>query len=120
MIVYSIALCVGKERKPVMIAVIESGSKQYMVEKGHQIKTELLHADKDTVEFRPLLIIDGDNIKVGKPNVENALVKAKVVEAEVKDDKVKVLKYKAKKRQKTLTGHRQKHTLLEITEIKTK
>ena len=103
-----------------MIAVIESGSKQYLVEKGHKIEAELLHPNKDTVEFQPLLVIDGDNIKVGKPTVENAIVKAKVVEADVKSDKVKILKYKAKKRQKTLTGHRQRHTVLEITEIKTK
>lgn len=103
-----------------MIAVIESGSKQYMVEKGHKIEAELLHSDKDVVEFQPLLVIDGDNIQVGKPKVENAVVKAKIVEADVKSGKVKVLKYKAKKRQKTLTGHRQRHTILEITEIKTK
>ena len=103
-----------------MIAVIESGSKQYLVEKGHQIEAELLHSDKDTVEFQPLLIIDGDSIKVGKPTVENAVVKAKIVEADVKADKVKILKYKAKKRQKTLTGHRQRHTVIEITDIKTK
>ena len=103
-----------------MIAVIESGSKQYLVEKGHKIEAELLHSDKDTVEFQPLLVIDGDNIKVGKPNVENAVVKAKIVEADVKADKVKILKYKPKKRQKTLTGHRQRHTVLEIIEINAK
>ena len=103
-----------------MIAVIESGSKQYLVEKGHKIEAELLHSEKDTVEFQPLLVIDGDSIKVGKPTVENAVVKAKIVEADVKSDKVKILKYKAKKRQKTLTGHRQRHTVLEITEINAK
>ena len=103
-----------------MIAVIESGSKQYLVEKGQKIEAELLHSEKDTVEFQPLLVIDGDSIKVGKPTVENAVVKAKIVEADVKSDKVKILKYKAKKRQKTLTGHRQRHTVLEITEINAK
>ena len=103
-----------------MIAVIESGSKQYMVEKVHRIETELLHSDKDVVEFQPLLVIDGDDIMVGKPKVENATVKAKIVEADIKGEKIRVLKYKAKKRQKTLTGHRQRKTILEITEIKTK
>ncbi|MSR68168.1 50S ribosomal protein L21 [Candidatus Saccharibacteria bacterium] len=103
-----------------MIAVIESGSKQYMVEKGHQIKTELLHSDQEEVEFRPLIIIDGDNIQIGKPKLEGATVKAKIISADIKADKVKILKYKAKKRQKTLTGHRQRHTILEITAIKTK
>lgn len=103
-----------------MIAVIESGSKQYMVEKGHKIEAELLHAEKDTVEFQPLMVIDGDKIHVGKPKVENAIVKAKITEADIKADKIKVQKYKAKKRQRTITGHRQRHTVLEITEIKTK
>ncbi len=100
-----------------MIAVIESGSKQYMVEKGHKIEAELLHSDKDAVEFQPMLIIDGDKIQIGKPTVEGAIVKAKIIEADKKADKLKILKYKAKKRQKTLTGHRQRHTILEITEI---
>lgn len=103
-----------------MIAVIESGSKQYMVEKGHKIEADLLHSDKDIVEFQPLLIIDGDNIHVGKPKLENAIVKAKIADADVKGDKIQVQKYKAKKRQRTITGHRQRHTVLEITEIKTK
>lgn len=103
-----------------MVAVIETGSKQYLVEEGQQIKAELLHSDKDTLEFQPLLVIDGDKIMVGKPSVENAIVKAKIVEAELKANKLKVLKYKPKKRQHTLTGHRQRYALLEITEIKTK
>ncbi len=100
-----------------MIAVIESGSKQYMVEKGHKIEAELLHSDKNAVEFQPMLVIDGDSIQIGKPNVEGAIVKAKIIEADMKADKLKILKFKAKKRQKTLTGHRQRHTILEITEI---
>lgn len=103
-----------------MVAVIETGSKQYLVEEGQQIQAELLHSDKDTLEFQPLLVIDGDKIMVGKPSVENAIVKAKIVEAELKANKLKVLKYKPKKRQHTLTGHRQRYALLEITEIKTK
>lgn len=91
-----------------------------MVEKGHKIEAELLSAPKDTVEFQPLLVIDGDKIHVGKPKVENAVVKAKITEVDVKGDKIKVQKYKPKKRQRTITGHRQRHTVLEITEIKTK
>jgi large subunit ribosomal protein L21 len=103
-----------------MIAVIESGSKQYMIEKGHKIEAELLHSDKDIVEFQPLLVIDGDKVHIGKPKVENAIVRAKITEPDVKGNKVRIQKYKAKKRQRTITGHRQRHTILEITEIKTK
>jgi large subunit ribosomal protein L21 len=103
-----------------MIAVIESGSKQYMIEKGHKIEAELLHSDKDIVEFQPLLVIDGDKVHIGKPKVENAIVRAKITEPDIKGNKVRIQKYKAKKRQRTITGHRQRHTILEITEIKTK
>lgn len=101
-----------------MIAVIESGSKQYMVEKGQVIETELLNAEEDTIEFKPLLVIDGDVVQVGKPTVENAVVKAKITEADVKGEKITVLKYKAKKRIKTKTGHRQRMSKITITDIK--
>lgn len=100
-----------------MIAVIEAGSKQYIVEKGQTIQTELIAGEK-TVEFKPLLVIDGDNIKVGKPVVEGAVVKATVADDIVKGDKIVILKYKAKKRQSTKTGHRQKYSAVTITDIK--
>jgi large subunit ribosomal protein L21 len=64
------------------------------------------------------MIIDGDNVQVGKPVLENAVVKATVAEEDVKGKKVVILKYKAKKRQSTKTGHRQKYAELTITDIK--
>lgn len=51
-----------------MIAIIESGSKQYMVEKGQTIEVELIKAEKE-IEFKPLLIIDGDKVHIGKPTL---------------------------------------------------
>ena len=99
-----------------MIAVISSGSKQYIVEKGQQIAVELL-TNKDKVEFKPLLVIDGDKVHIGKPLLENANVSANVIEQTKKSEKVTVLKYKAKKRQKKIHGHRQVHTVLEIKSI---
>lgn len=102
-----------------MLAVIESGSKQFLVEKGQTIAVELL-SDQKTVKFTPLLIIDGDDIKVGKPTVENAEVTAEVTDKDVAGKKINVLKYKPKKRQSTRTGHRQHFTNLTITSIKTK
>ena len=100
-----------------MIAVIEAGSKQYIVEKGQTIQTELV-GDVESIEFKPLLLIDGDKIQVGKPTLENAVVKATVAKEIVKGDKVVILKYKAKKRQSTKTGHRQKYSSITITDIK--
>lgn len=100
-----------------MIAVIESGSKQYMVEKGHTIEVELLKQEKN-IEFKPLLIIDGDKVHIGKPVLESSIVKATIADDVVKGDKLQVLKYKAKKRQSTKTGHRQKYSAITITDIK--
>lgn len=104
-----------------MIAVIEAGSKQYIVEKGQTIQTELVgtgNGSTKSMEFKPLLIIDGDKVHVGKPVLENAVVTASVAPEVVKGDKVVVLKYKAKKRQSTKTGHRQKYSSITITDIK--
>lgn len=100
-----------------MIAVIESGSKQYMVEKGHTIEVELLKEEKN-IEFKPLLIIDGDKVHIGKPFLESSIVKAAIAEDVTKGDKIQVLKYKPKKRQSTKTGHRQKYSSVTITDIK--
>lgn len=101
-----------------MQAVIETGSKQYIVTKGQTIEVELLHNDKPNVEFKPLMIIDGDNVKVGKPIVDGALVKATVAEEVVKGEKLAILHYKPKKRQAVKTGHRQKYSAITITDIK--
>lgn len=99
-----------------MLAVIQAGTKQYLVEQGQTIKTELVGDEKE-VTFEPLLIIDGDDVKIGTPNVAGAKVVATVTEPDVKQDKVMVLKYKAKKRQKTMHGHRQHLSVLTIKSI---
>jgi large subunit ribosomal protein L21 len=98
-----------------MQAVITSGGKQYIVEKDQTLELELL-GDAKKVEFEALLVIDGDKISVGTPAVAGVKVLAEVVE-EVKGDKIKVLKFKAKKRVKKLTGHRQHYSLVKITKI---
>jgi large subunit ribosomal protein L21 len=63
-----------------------------------------------------LLVIDGDKISVGAPFVDGVKVFAEVIE-EVKGEKIKVLKFKPKKRVKRLTGHRQHYTQVKITKI---
>lgn len=98
-----------------MQAVIAAGGKQYLVEKGQTLKVELV-GDAKKLEFEALLLIDGDKISVGTPAVKDIKVKAEVLD-EVKGDKIKVLKYKAKKREKTLTGHRQHYAEIKITTI---
>ena len=97
-------------------AVIATGGKQYLVTEGLELDVELLSEEK-TVSFEPLLVIDGDNISVGTPTVKGAKVTADVKEQSIQADKVTSIRYKEKKRVKTVRGHRQKHTRLVIKKI---
>jgi large subunit ribosomal protein L21 len=97
-------------------AVIATGGKQYIVSEGDIIEVELLEAEK-TVEFEPLMVIDGDKTTVGTPAVKGAKVTAEVVEQNVKADKVMAIRYKAKKRVHKVRGHRQQHTQIKISKI---
>jgi len=97
-------------------AVIATGGKQYIVSEGDTLEVELLGSEKK-VEFKPLLVVDGDKVSVGNPTVGDAKVTADVVEQAVKADKVMAIRYKAKKRVHTVRGHRQQHTQIKITKI---
>ncbi|MBU1167052.1 50S ribosomal protein L21 [Patescibacteria group bacterium] len=99
-------------------AVIKSGGKQYLVEKGDVLDVEKLEKEaKDTIEFEEVLMIaDDKDIKFGSPMIEGAKVKAEVVQ-EYKDKKVIGIKYKAKKRQRKKFGHRQQYTQVKILEV---
>ncbi|PID32014.1 50S ribosomal protein L21 [Candidatus Saccharibacteria bacterium] len=98
-------------------AVIATGGKQYLVAEGETVTVELLKADGKTATFAPLLVIDGDNVVVGTPEVAKVKVTAEIVSEDVQADKVTSLRYKAKKRVHTVRGHRQRHTQLKITKI---
>lgn len=101
-----------------MYAIIETGGKQLNVEVGKSYRVEKLNVSEgDTVEFdKVLMISDGDELKVGKPVVEGAKVKAKV-EAQGKNKKVIVYKFKAKKNFRKKKGHRQPYTQVKIEAI---
>lgn len=99
-------------------AVIQTGGKQYLVSEGETLRVELLKSDQKTAEFEPLLIIeDNDSVQVGAPTVAKAKVTAEIIEADVQADKVTSIRYKAKKRVRTVRGHRQHQTVLKITKI---
>lgn len=99
-----------------MQAIISSGAKQYIVEPGQVLEIDLLPEDTKKIEFDALLVIDGDKVHVGTPHVAGHKVSAEVL-GEVKGDKIKVLKFKAKKRVSTLTGHRQHYSQIKIVSI---
>jgi large subunit ribosomal protein L21 len=99
-----------------MQAVIKAGGKQFIVEPNQTLNVDLVADGTKKLEFEPLLVIDGDKITVGAPAVSGVIVTAEVL-AEVKGEKIKVLKFKAKKRVKKLTGHRQHYSQIKILTI---
>ncbi len=98
-----------------MQAVITSGGKQYLVKPDQILDLELV-GDVKKLEFDPLMVIDGEKVSVGAPVVKGAKVTAEVI-GEVKGDKLKIMRFKAKKRVKRLTGHRQHYTQVKISKI---
>ena len=101
-----------------MKAVVKIGGKQYLVAEKETLLVDLLPEGKKELDLDALLVIDGDKTAVGAPLVKGVKVKANVVDEKVAGDKVRVIRYKSKKRVNTQTGHRQKYTKIEITSIK--
>lgn len=101
-----------------MKAVIKIGGKQYIVAEKETLLVDRLPDGTKELETDVLLTIDGDKTEVGAPFVKGIKVKAKVVELEVKGDKIRVIRYKSKKRVHKENGHRQKYSRIEVTSIK--
>jgi large subunit ribosomal protein L21 len=98
-------------------AVIVTGGKQYLVSEGETLEVEKIKEVGKTVDFVPLLIVDGDKTDIGAPALDKNKVTAEVIEADIQADKVTSIRYKAKKRVHTVRGHRQHHTVLKVTKI---
>jgi large subunit ribosomal protein L21 len=101
-----------------MFAVLKTGGKQYKVQAGDILRVEKLAADAgETVQFDEVLMLGGDAPVVGAPLVEGAAVKAEVID-QIKGEKViHFVKRRRKHSSKRTKGHRQKLTLVKITEI---
>jgi large subunit ribosomal protein L21 len=100
-----------------MYAIIATGGKQYKVSEGDVIKVEKLGAEAgSTFTFDQVLLVGGDDVKVGNPTVAGATVEASVV-GDVKGKKVIVYKYKRKTGYHKKNGHRQAYTKVKIEKI---
>ena len=100
-----------------MYAVIETGGKQYRVEKDDTIYVEKLEANEgEEVTLDKVLVLGGDTLKVGAPYVEGAKVTADVAK-NGKGKKINVFTYRSKKGSKRALGHRQPYTKLVIKAI---
>lgn len=103
-----------------MFAFVDIAGFQEKVEKGMKLRVPSLEGEKgDTVTFEKVMLLsaDGKDAVLGKPYVTGAKVEAKVL-MHGKADKIVVRKFKRRKRyHKTLRGHRQGFTEIEITAV---
>ncbi len=104
-----------------MQAVIRTGGKQYKVAEGDVLRVEKLAADegKSIKISDVLMVIDGENVTVGKPLVKGATVKAKV-QSHGRGKKVNIIKFRRRKHHRKQMGHRQSYTELAIEGISVK
>jgi large subunit ribosomal protein L21 len=98
-------------------AVIQTGSKQYLVKEGEVLHIELIRPEGKTATFEPLLVIDDAKIEVGTPTLASHKVIAEVVADNEAMDKVTAIRFKAKKRVHKVHGHRQHMTAIKVTSI---
>src|SRR4051812_5911192 len=100
-----------------MYAVIRTGGKQYRVEAGQRLEVERVGAEPGSdIELAPILLVDGKKVLATPGDLGKALVKARVVD-ESKGPKIRGFTYKPKSNNRKRWGHRQKYSVLEITDI---
>jgi len=101
-----------------MYAIVRTGGKQYQVACGDQVRVEKLEGNVgDNIDLNDvLMVVAGEDVKVGQPVLANAKVTAKIAE-QGKAKKVIVFKKKRRKGYRLRNGHRQSYTALKIEEI---
>jgi len=101
-----------------MFAVLKTGGKQYRVQTGDVLRVERLAADAgETIQFNDVLMLGGESTVVGAPMVAGAAVQATVID-QIKGEKlIHFVKRRRKHSSQRTKGHRQKLTLVRITEI---
>lgn len=101
-----------------MFAVLKTGGKQYKVQSGDVLRVEKLAADAgETIQFNDVLMLGGDTTVLGTPTVAGAAVQATVID-QIKGEKlIHFVKRRRKHGSKRTKGHRQKLTLVRITDI---
>jgi large subunit ribosomal protein L21 len=98
-----------------MFAIIKTGGKQYKIQAGDILSVEKIPAEAgQKVLFNQVLLIADDNeTLIGTPYLDQAAVRAEVLE-NFKDEKVIVFKKKRRKQFRRTRGHRQELTRLRV------
>jgi large subunit ribosomal protein L21 len=102
-------------------AIIETGGKQYKVSASKILEIEKLDAKiGETIKFNNVLLLNDDKTtEIGSPNIDGAIVEAKLLDL-VKDRTVLVFHKRRRKHSRKKNGHRQRHSKIQITKIMSK
>ena len=101
-----------------MYAIVNTGGKQYKIHQGGVLRVEKIPGEIGSpVSFdRVLMFSDGENVSIGRPLLDNVVVKGHIIE-QGKAKKIIVFKYKRRKRYRRKLGHRQQYTAIKIDSI---
>jgi len=98
-------------------AIVRAGGRQEKVSVGDVLTVDRLAGDAgSTVEFKPVLLVDGDTVTSDAAKLAKVTVTAEIIAA-TKGPKITILKYKNKTGYRKRQGHRQKHTQVKVTDI---
>lgn len=101
-----------------MFAVLKTGGKQYKVQAGDVLRVELIDAVAgDKVQFNEILVVGGEKTTVGAPLVAGAAVQADVIDNIKGEKTISYHKRRRKHSSQRTRGHRQKWTLVRVTEV---
>jgi large subunit ribosomal protein L21 len=102
-------------------AIFETGGKQYKASASKIIEIEKLDAEiGKTVQFKNILLLsDSKTTIIGNPNIDGAIVEAKLLD-NVKDRTVLIFHKRRRKHSRKMNGHRQRHSKIQITKILSK
>ena len=99
-------------------AIIETGGKQYKVSASKILEVEKLNTEVGkTIKFDKVLLLNDDKTtEIGSPNIDGAIVEAKLLE-NVKDRTILIFHKRRRKNSRKKNGHRQRHSKIQITKI---
>ncbi len=99
-------------------AIVKIGGNQYKVRKGERIQVpRISQKEGEEIEITDvLLLVSNGEVKIGQPTISNVRIKAKIV-SHLKEEKIKVKRFKAKSRYRKTKGFRQSLTEIEIGEV---
>jgi large subunit ribosomal protein L21 len=102
-------------------AIFETGGKQYKASASRIIEIEKLDAEiGKTIQFKNILLInDSKTTEIGSPNIDGAIVEAKLLD-NVKDRTILIFHKRRRKHSRKMNGHRQRHSKIQITKILSK